>query len=373
MGDYEVSYTAKDLIMYALSLGMGSHSDDANELKFLYEGHDKFTSVPTFCFAYTFWANKNRNPKATDTTTQGIPPFPPPLMLSEDAQVIPSRFLRSSTDISNFPVIHTWQSIVWHQPLKVPKRHSNRVVKTKINLETIDIQPKSIGTFVTTQSKVTTNNSNHQLSESCTIQSTALVLGIDPKNVIAFDAGIPRLTCKPKIPSKIFKLTEENQPIFQWTYQTSQSQALLYRMASGDSNHIHVDTSASDMLGNDKKAPLLHGLFTLALAFRAIVKIFDSNDYSCSSLNDFGDVDDFELLFRKLEGVFKAPAFVGDCLCVKIWNDHNIPKTMNISSTKKRFLFLITNHVTGATLVDSGYAEVEIVSKLLLSAKKSRL
>ena len=366
MGDYEVSYTAKDLIIYALSLGMGSHSDDANELIFLYEEHDKFTAVPTFCFAFTFWANENIDPNATDTSTQGIPPFPPPLMSKEE--VIPSRFLRNSTDISDLPVIHTWQSIVWHQSLKVPARHPNRVVKTKINLETIAIQPKSIGTFVTSQSKVTTN-SNHQLL--CTIQSTALVLGIDPKNVVAFDAGIPRLTCKPKIKSKN-NTTEEQQPIFQWTYQTSQSQALLYRMTSGDSNHIHVDTSASEMLGNNKKAPLLHGLFTLALAFRAIVKLFGSNDYS-SSLNKFGDVDDFELIFRKLEGAFKAPAFVGDCLCVKIWNDDDTPKTLNTSNTKKRFLFAITNHVTGATLVDCGYAEVEIKSRLLLTAKKSRL
>jgi acyl dehydratase len=359
MEDYEISYNAKDLIVYALSLGMGSHSDDSNELKFLYEEHEKFMGVPTFCFAFTFWAQK-RNCAATDTTTQGIPPFPPPIM--SEADVIPRQFLRSSTDISNLPVIHTWQSIVWHQPMEIPKRHSNHTVKSRINQGTISIQPKSIGTFVTSESKVAAYESGQLL---CTMQSTALVLGNDPKNVIAFDAGIPRLSHKQKISSEV-------PPLFQWTYETSQSQALLYRMASGDSNHIHVDTSASDMLGNEKKAPLLHGLFTLALAFRAIVKLLDSH-HNSNSLNDFADVDDYELFFRKLEGAFKTPAFVGDILLVKIWNDGNQTTTMTAKSCRKGFHFVIINRDTGAILVDRGRAEVEIISKFLSSAKRSRL
>ena len=285
-----------------------------------------------------------------------------------EAEVIPRRFLHSNTDISNLPVIHTWQSIIWHKQISVPKRYSNQAVKVRMNLETIAIQPKSIGTFVTSQSKVAAYDNDRS---SCTMQSTALVLGNDPKNAISFDAGIPRLTYKPKTSSKVKRL-QKKEPLFQWTYETSQSQALLYRMSSGDSNHIHVDTSASDMLGNDKKAPLLHGLFTLALAFRAIIKLFDSDDASIN-LHNFGDVADYELFFRKLEGAFKAPAFVGDSLCVKIWDDDSATTKMKTSRGKKRFLFVIVNRSTGAILVDDGYAEVEIISKLLSSAKRSRL
>jgi acyl dehydratase len=388
MEDFVVCYTNKDLILYALSLGMGSKKDDSNELKFLYEEHDKFTAVPTFAFALTFWAayKGNNIGTTTNTTTQGIPPFPPPLMASED--VIPRRFLRetgngngnsNAIDISNFPVIHTWQSIVWHQSIavSVPLSHNNNKqtrkgtmirrqtdqIKTNINLETISVQPKSIGTFITSQSKVTSigNNDNQLL---CTMQSTALVLGVDSNNVIAFDAGIQRLTSnKPKIPST----SNTKKPIFHWIYQTSQSQALLYRMTSGDSNHIHVDTSASDMLGSDTKAPLLHGLFTLALAFRAIIKLIDGTYNSSLDIDD--DDDDYEIIFRRLEGKFKSPAFVGDCLCVKVWNDET-KKSANDNT--KSFLFVITNHVTGKKLVDYGHAEVEIVSKLS-STKKSRL
>lgn len=361
MVDYEVSYTARDLILYALSLGMGSRPEDADELKFLYEQHGNFMGVATFCFAFTFWAQRKQT-TGVSTTTQGIPPFPPPLMSEEE--VIPGRFLKNNMDISGMPVIHTWQSIVWHHPMEVPNGQCNPVVTNKIDLETIVIQPKSIGTFVTSQSKVTTTNTNHNHQQPpllCTIQSTALVLGLDPSNVAAFDARVLRQSCNPKIPSN-------EAPLFEWTYQTSQSQALLYRMASGDSNHIHVDTSAADMLGSEIKAPLLHGLFTLALGFRGIAKLLESEHYQQSLRSEFGN-NDYRLVFRKLEGVFKAPGFVGDRLCVKIWKDRScLP-----NNTTRRLLFVIVNTATGAKLVNNGCAEIEITSKALSSAHISRL
>lgn len=354
MEGYEVVYNVKDLILYALSLGMGSHSDDSNELKFLYEKHEKFAGVPTFFLAFNYWARKKRSPIETYATTQGIPPFPPPIMV--EAEIIPRRFLRKNTDISNLPIIHTWQSIVWHQQMKVPKQHVNQALTHNINLETISVLPKSIGTFVTSQSEVRAHDNNGQLL--CTMQSSYLVSGINKKHVTAFDAGIPLITNMPKISSQ-FKQTQKKNPVFQWTYQTTPSQALLYRMTSGDSNHIHVDASVPDKLQNDKNAPLLHGLFTLALVFRAIMKFLDNND-------------DAELFFRKLEGAFVAPAFVGDRLCVRIWNEDISATTMETSNTK-RFLFVIINHTTGVKLVDKGCIEVETISKSLLSTKRSRL
>ena len=349
MKDYEISYTAKDLILYALSLGMGSQADDSKELKFLYEDHPKFTGIPTFCFAYTFWAQSQRKSIADGTTTQQIPSFPPPIM--SEAEVIPRQFLRNNTDISSCPVIHTWQSIVWHRPMAIPKYGT---AKCTLNQATISVQPKSIGTFVTSQTKVASHDNGQP---SCTMQSTALVLSVDPKNTIAHDTGIPRLTCIPKINKKQIM---KGRPLFQWAYQTSQSQALLYRMASGDSNHIHVDTSASEMLGNDTKAPLLHGLFTLALAFRAIVKLLDSQ-------HDNNSDKDHDLFFRRLEGAFKTPAFVGDHLLVKVWSADADTAMTKADKRLKRFLFVIVNNATGAKLVDNGYAEVEVTPGSLIS------
>lgn len=351
MTDYIVSYTAKDLVLYALSLGMGSQADDSEDLKFLYERHEKFTGIPTFCFAFTFWAQKQRKHVSSGTTTQQIPRFPPPIMA--EAEIIPRKFLRNNTDISTNPVIHIWQSIVWHRPMDIPKQETNHTVKSVLNQSAISVQPKSIGTFVTSETKITSHDSGRL---SCTIQSTALVLSVDPKNVVAFDGGIPKLTYIPKSSSRL-KEAKQTPPLFQWVYKTTQSQALLYRLTSGDSNHIHVDTSASEMLGAEREAPLLHGLFTLALAFRAIAKLFDS---------------DQELFFRRLEGAFKSPAFVGDSLCVKVWN-YETTTTKQNGNILRRFLFVIINNGTGATAVDNGYAEVELVSTLQSGKTRSRL
>jgi acyl dehydratase len=281
--------------------------------------------------------------------------------------------------LSNFPVIHTWQSIVWHKPIQIPKAPTNKdekyadQVKVNIDMATISVQPKGLGTFVTTQSHVASPQQNNQ--RLCTMQSTAVVLGISPDIVIPYDAGIPRLSSLKQrsdfFPSKQKEPTPK--PLYEWCYQTTESQALLYRLASGDSNHIHVDTSASDMLGSEKKAPILHGLFTLALAYRAIVKAINS-EISKSSPDNSGVVD---IVFRKIEGKFTQPAFVGDSICVKVWKDstrnvdllHEVTKNNNDNNkvTASAYFFVITNQQTQNILVDCGCADVEMKSKITRS------
>jgi len=43
---FEYSYTSKDLILYALSIGVSLRDEDG--LQFLYEGHDNFAAQPGF-------------------------------------------------------------------------------------------------------------------------------------------------------------------------------------------------------------------------------------------------------------------------------------------------------------------------------------
>jgi acyl dehydratase len=340
--EFEVAYNAKDLILYGLSIGVGSdqydNNDDDNELRFLYENHPLFCPIPTFCLAFMFWARERKREADSKTSCDGIPSFPPPLMTRED--VIPSRFLREKVDLSSYPVIHTWQSVVFHQSMPTPPLHKDSsrcdcVARTRIGLQTISVLPKSIGTFVTTQSQVVsvTGNEKNKRSLICTMQSTALIFGISSDHVIPFKSSrIPKSTLRIDIP--------KNKPaLFEWTYKTLPTQALLYRLGSGDSNKIHVDDSASKMLGTNRKAPLLHGLFTLAVAFRGISKLVGSA----------------EERIQRLEGKFTHPGFVGDTLMVKIWADEN--------NSSSRFLFIVTNQETGAILINCGVAEMKRRSK----------
>jgi acyl dehydratase len=321
---YRFRYTRKDLILYALSIGMGfaDTAEATEDLRFLYERHPQFSAFPTFCLTCMFWSDNNNR----DRNDSGrIPPFPPPLMAKEE--VLPRKFLKHEIDLSSYPLIHMWQSIVWNRNLPVPT-DPDTTVETSINSKMISVQPKSVGTFVTTQSQVTTVDplTNHK-SLLCFLQTTTLVLGISRDAVEGYDSGIAKQTSTPVIEN-------EDPPLFEWTYPTRSNQALLFRIASGDSNRIHVDTSASEMMGSDKKAPLLHGLFSLAVAFRAILKF----------------VPDADQRIRRLEARFAQPALVGDVLSVKIWKS-------KVSSSQ--LLFVVVNKETGVTLVDCGCAEIQ--------------
>ena len=83
---------------------------------------------------------------------------------------------------------------------------------------------------------------------------------------------------------------------------TSPSQALLYRIASGDGNPIHVDPEMAAMAGFPK--PILHGLCTFGFAERALLQTL------CG-----GDPD--RLL--SLEARFARPVFPGETIAVEIF------------------------------------------------------
>jgi acyl dehydratase len=237
-------------------------------------------------------------------------------------------------------------------------------------LKTISVQPKSIGTFVTSQSTIRRvshyddddhddNDENNCSSSSpsssilCTIQSTVVVFGIPKEAVSPWDSGVPRQETfhhqqPPPHPATVIVVPKETAPILEWTYTPPRNQALLYRIASGDTNHIHVDTSVSEQMGRltsggssssgstaaSAAAPLLHGLFTLGVAFRGILKI----------------CPDADRRIRQLEAKFTQPAFVGDTLTVRLWK---APKS---AATTTTILFQVLNKETGVVLVDDGCA-----------------
>jgi acyl dehydratase len=320
--NFVATYNAKDLILYALSLGFGSttaETDQQWDLRFVYEKHQDFAAVPTFCLVLLFWAKQ-----FADGTSHNLPSFPPDLMAS--VGVLPTQFLRIDCPVST--VLHTWQSITWHRTqLPVPKAATcdSPSIRTVLRSRVRSVVPKKSGTFVTTETIICLPCEEPHFEEVlCTLQSTALVVGIPPEHVIPYvmtddSSRFPR---RSQIPLG-------RRPLFEWRYKTISNQALLYRLASGDTNHIHV-TPVSKTLGIRSARALLHGLCTLGLAARAVLTM-------CRG----------ECNLSRLEGRFTKPVLVGDEICVKLWRVNDAA-----------LAFVVINSATNDIVIDQGYVEL---------------
>lgn len=338
--EFAAEYTAKDLILYALALGFGSSEKSRDEeLRFLFEDHVGFTAVPTFCLVLSFWADRGNR----TSSCSGIQSFPPPMMRSMG--VIPKQLLRVELP-SELPVLHTYQSITWHHPLPIPsinKDSASSVVDSPISVllasRFVSVAPKTTGTFVTTETVVCLRSVGSvtatESTRLCTLESTALILGFPPEHVIPYQnkkqAGDGRHRSN---------APDNRAPDFEWTFSTTSTQALLYRVASGDTNAIHVDPYAASLLGGSESRPLLHGLCTLGIAMRAILQYPGSR-----SVNPF---------IQHLAGQFVKPVFVGDRLGVRIWPDKSQPREVR----EQVLFFTVHNMKTEETVVARGRAEV---------------
>jgi acyl dehydratase len=85
------------------------------------------------------------------------------------------------------------------------------------------------------------------------------------------------------------------------SFKTSANQALLYRL-SGDHNPLHSDPAFAARAGFER--PILHGLCSLGIAARAVLKTICGDDVA---------------RLRSVSCRFSAPVYPGDELVTDIW------------------------------------------------------
>jgi acyl dehydratase len=148
------------------------------------------------------------------------------------------------------------------------------------------------------------------------------------ENVIPFTA--PGALATPPLP-RLQKLLADT------VCRIGPNQALLYRIASGDSNRIHVDPESVPLAADEGAArPLLHGLCTLGIAARVILQFMsDEVSENLSACN--------------LEVKFVKPVFVGDTIRVQVWE---VPPDKQGRTTTVAFRAL--NEKSGETVLDKG-------------------
>jgi acyl dehydratase len=213
--DIEHSYTARDTILYALGLGLGSDPMDSAHLRAVYENDPMFCALPSMVnvLAYPgFWA------------------------------------MEPDTGITWQKLLHGEQSFTMHAPLP---NQGTLIGKTHIT----GIVDKGEGRGALIFSERT-------LTDKATGAKIATVAGT---SFARADGGFGG----PSGPVKPVHTLPETTPDTVIDHKTQDGSALIYRL-SGDYNPLHADPAVATGAGFDR--PILHGLCTLGVASWSITQ-----------------------------------------------------------------------------------------------------
>ncbi|XP_047737997.1 peroxisomal multifunctional enzyme type 2 [Hyalella azteca] len=219
------TYTARDVVLYAL--GVGASTRDADFLRYLYEGSEDFTALPTFALIAA-----QQGVFSSAFITGGLPSWQPDLTR----------------------LLHGEQFLELHKPLAATG------ATLRSTLEVVDVLDKRNGALIV--AKVTTKDDVGELV--ATSQFLLYVAGAGKFGGRRSNAAVVPLVDAP-----------DAAPDATVDYTTSVDQAALYRL-SGDLNPLHIDPSFAAMGGF--KTPILHGLCSLGIACRAVLATYCPHD-----------------------------------------------------------------------------------------------
>lgn len=211
--DIRHPYGEKDVILYALGIGLGQDPTDPLQLQYVYEdGLRVFPSMAAVMGYPGFWM---KDPRAGVTWTQ---------------------------------VVHGEQRMSFHAPFPT---HGEVIGRSRIT-HVID-KGADKGALVVTERKI------HEAATETLLATVQQVTFCRADG--GFGQSDPGLTPLPKVPA--------TEPDVRCTLPTLPQAALLYRL-SGDDNPLHADPAVAAKAGFPR--PILHGLCTYGVVTRAIVR-----------------------------------------------------------------------------------------------------
>lgn len=216
-----VTYSERDISLYALSVGAAADPLDPDELQFVYELGGRFKALPTFAVTFPFsllWQV---------TAVPGLK-FSPALLL------------------------HGEQFLQLHKPLPTSATIINKARIAKV-------YDKGSGALV--------------LLDVDSFDETGAAVAYN--RVSLFIRGLGGFGGE-RGPSSSADALPDTPPGIIHHDKTGENQALLYRLSSGDRNPLHADPAFAAAGGFER--PILHGLCTFGYAGRAILKHYAAND-----------------------------------------------------------------------------------------------
>jgi acyl dehydratase len=244
------SYDWRDCALYALGLGIGDDPLDEDELAYVYEGRDQ-RAVPSMCVTLGW----------------------PPLWIAEP-----------QTGIAWTKALHGEQRFTLHRPLP-----AGGSVRAEHRVSAIDDKGPGRGALVYFDTELLDAVSGERLAS---LRATEFLRG---------DGGCGSYGTSP---DEITGIRADARPSAAITYRTPQQAALLYRLVSRDYMPIHADPIVAREAGFDR--PISHGLNTMGLACRAILKRYAP-----------GHPERIIAIAVR----FVSPAFPGDTIRVELFED----------------------------------------------------
>lgn len=217
------TYTHRDVILYALGIGANISQEDNSELKFLYEGHEEFSAIPSY----------------------GVIPAQSAMMGVSMAAVLGNFHMAN--------LLHGEQYIEIKKPIPTSGTLTHNAVVR-------DILDKKSGAVIL----VDVESFDESGELICFNQFSTFVVGAG-----GFGGKRSSDYVKPTV------ATPDCPPSASVKEKTASSQAALYRL-SGDYNPLHIDPQFAAVGGFS--TPILHGLCSYGIATRHILKQYCNYD-----------------------------------------------------------------------------------------------
>jgi acyl dehydratase len=213
------SYDWRDAALYALGLGTGDDPLDEDELPYVYEGRAQLV-IPSLCVTLGW----------------------PPLWIAEP-----------ETGIAWTQALHGEERFRLHRPLPVQGS-----VRADHRIHAIVDKGPGRGALLYFDTELYDSESGERLAS---LRATEFLRG---------DGGCGSHGAPP--PAAMAALAADASPTASIDYSTARQAALLYRLVSRDYMPIHADPMVAREAGFDR--PISHGLNTMGIACRAILKRF---------------------------------------------------------------------------------------------------
>jgi acyl dehydratase len=215
-----LQYDERDVMLYALAVGMGADPLTRNELDFVYEKN--LQVVPSFASAVAWHAGLSTQQLGLDYRR----------------------------------VLHAEEEIVLHRPLATSAK-----LLADTSIKAVYDKGRDKGAIVVREAKLIDAVDSQLVA---TVHKTLFAKG---DGGCGGGAGEPLRA--PVMPARVADVSLQ--------MPTRAAQALLYRLC-GDRNPLHADPDAARAAGFDR--PILHGLCTYGIVCRAILRAFCAYDTS---------------------------------------------------------------------------------------------